>query len=305
MAVEQEEPQEEEERREQLLVLAVRPAADSAAVGGGEDQHWHSRRSCGPSSCRDHRQRRPREAGRNQDGPEFHQKHQQRRMEYRRPPWPASASATRRAWPSDPSWPGRHCRRGWHCAGRWRRGDHRFRRRPFCSCFRIDLSTAEYSRCPNQINRDFIFRRSFFRSRGGTWRMSCQQIRTRKCRSNLLCSAIIVSPACTAKKQGLVFLPILAGAGEQVGGVMKVIFWHSAIAQADFDFLITVQNSCSGFCTFGNQHQLAALRRMLAAAAAAAAARGGDFWWVYMYVPVHVPKMPFAFAFGDRPPNFY
>ena len=43
---------------------------------------------------------------------------------------------------------------------------------------------------------------------------------------------------------------------------MKVIFWHSAIAQADFDFLITVQNSCSGFCTFGNQHQLA-LRRML------------------------------------------
>ena len=57
-------------------------------------------------------------------------------------------------------------------------------------------------------------------------------------------------------------------------------FWLFGTAQqpkqADFDFLITVKNSCSGFCTFGNQHQLA-LRRMLLLLLLEEAT---DFWWV-------------------------
>lgn len=132
---EQEEPpqKEEEERQQQQEPAAVgRPAANAAAAAKGGDRHQHRRRSCGLSSCRGRRRTRPRprEAERNQDGPEFRH-HWRRQMEYRRrPPWPASASATRRAWPSDPSWPGRHCRQGWRCGGRWHRGDHRLRRRP-------------------------------------------------------------------------------------------------------------------------------------------------------------------------------
>ena len=208
------------------MVLAERPAADSAAVGGGEDRRWHRRRSCGPSSCRGRPQRRPREVGRIQDGPEFHQW----LMEYRRPPWPASASATRRAWPSDPSWPGhrRCCHRGWHCAGRWRRGDHRFRRRPlFLLLFLINQSISQQD-CWNILVAQIIFDRiestvfnfSSFAVIARVWQPA---IRTRAiCTRNLLCNSI-VRPTCTWTAEGAKSYLLADTFGE---------FWHSATAVA-------------------------------------------------------------------------